>query len=145
MPVLNFALFLFTVTLLGAVPLMGADQAEREALRYNDAVTKLQQTRDEAQANIKAKAISALTVIAKSRLKAEDATGAGEAYRAILSIDREHEDARTYFTTQGTLAAVLAELDAKPTDLLGLDTGEAPAKDPAAKDNTAKGLSKEKN
>lgn len=135
---------LFIGTLLGALPLVGADQAEREALRYNDAVTKLQQTRDEAQANLKAKAITALTVIAKSRLKAEDAAGAGEAYRAILSIDRKHEDARTYFTTLGTLTAVLAELDAKPTDLLGLDTGDAPAKDAPAKETTAKDASKEK-
>jgi translation initiation factor IF-2 len=145
MPATHFVLTVLTATLLGALPLVGADQADREALRYNDAVTKLQQTRDEAKANIKAKAIVALTAIAKSRLKAEDATGAGEAYRAILSIDREHEDARTYFTTLGTLSAVLAELDAKPTDLLGLDTGDAPAKDTTSKDTTAKDAPKEKN
>lgn len=106
-----------------------ADQADREALRFNDAVSKLMATRDEAVANHKAKAIVTLTVLAKSRTKAEDAAGASEAWRAILSIDREHSDARAYFTLQGTLDAVLAELDAKPTDLLGLDTGDAPAKE----------------
>jgi Tfp pilus assembly protein FimT len=119
-----------------ALPSFGADQAEREALRFNDAITKLQQARDEALANQQAKAITALTVIAKNRTKAEDAAGATEAWRAILSIDREHSDARDYFTLQGTLQAVLAELDAKPTDLLGLDSGDAPVKE-AVKNGTA--------
>ncbi|MBA3698468.1 MAG: hypothetical protein H0W78_06415 [Planctomycetes bacterium] len=113
-----------------------ADQAEREALRFNDAVTKLMQAREEALANHKAKAITTLTVIAKTRTKAEDAAGATDAWRAVLSIDREHTDARAYFTLQGTLDTVLAELDAKPTDLLGLDSGDAPVKEDA-KNSTA--------
>lgn len=116
---------LLILLLASVLPVAAADQADRETLRFNDAVTRLMQTRDEAIANHKAKAITALTVIAKSRMKAEDAAGAAEAWKAILSIDREHTDARTYFTTVGTLDAVLAELDAKPTDLLGLDTGDA--------------------
>lgn len=115
---------------------VAADQADREALRFNDAVSKLMATRDEAIANHKAKAIVTLTVLAKSRTKAEDAAGAAEAWRAILSIDRDHSDARAYFTLQGTLDTVLAELDAKPTDLLGLDTGDAPAKDAPAKEDS---------
>lgn len=119
------ALFLLCLVL----PAFGAaEQADREALRFNDAITKLMQIRDEAVANHKAKTIAALTTMAKSRTKAEDATGAAEAWRAILSIDREHSDARAYFTLQGTLDAVLAALDAPPTDLLGLDAGDAPAK-----------------
>lgn len=116
--------------LLVALPVLGAaDQADREALRFNDTITKLMQIRDEAVANHKAKAIAALTVMAKSRTKAEDAAGAAEAWRAILIIDREHTDARAYFTLQGTLEAVLAGLEAKPTDLLGLGVDDAPAKD----------------
>jgi hypothetical protein len=120
------ALLLFACVLSTSA---AADQADRETLRFNEAVSKLMATRDEAVANHKAKAIVTLTVLAKSRTKAEDAAGAGEAWRAILGIDREHADARAYFSLQGTLDAVLAELDAKPTDLLGLDTGDAPAKD----------------
>jgi len=117
---------LLALILLLTLPhLPGADQAEREALRYNDAVTKLLQTRDEVVATQRAKAISALTALAKARTKAEDAAGATEAWTAILSIDRDHADARAYFTLLGTLDAVLAALDAKPTDLLGLDTGDA--------------------
>ncbi len=119
-----------------ALPSPGADLAEREALRFNDSITKLQQARDEALANQQAKAIAALTVIAKNRTKAEDAVGATEAWRAILSIDREHSDARDYFSLQGTLQTVLTELDAKPTDLLGLDSGDAPVKE-AVKNGTA--------
>jgi hypothetical protein len=121
-------LFLLCITLPAFA---AADQADREALRFNDAITKLMQIRDEAVANHKAKTIAALTTMAKSRTKAEDATGAAEAWRAILMIDREHSDARAYFTLQGTLDAVLAGLDAPPTDLLGLDGGDAPAKDDA--------------
>ncbi|HEX3134421.1 MAG TPA: hypothetical protein VHX44_12655 [Planctomycetota bacterium] len=117
---------LLALLLLLTIPhVRGADQAEREALRYNDAVTKLLQACDEVIANQKAKVVSALTVVAKTRAKAEDAAGAAEAWKAILSIDREHADARAYFTMSGTLDAVLAEIDAKPTDLLGLDTGDA--------------------
>jgi hypothetical protein len=112
---------LLLLPLLLPLTLAAADQAEREALRFNDAITKLMQARDEAQATQKAKAITALTVIAKSRTKAEDAAGASEAWKAILSIDREHADARAYFTLQGTLDAVLAELAANPADLLGQD------------------------
>jgi hypothetical protein len=110
--------------ILVSLPLGAADQADREALRFNDAITRLMQTRDETQANAKARAITALTVIAKSRTKAEDAAGATEAWRAILSIDREHADARAHFSTLGTLDAVLTELDASPADLLGQGTEE---------------------
>ena len=123
--------------LILALPALGAaDPAEREALRFNDAVTKLMQTRDDAQANHKAKAITALTAMAKSRTKAEDTAGATEVWRAILTIDREHSDARAYFTLLGTLDTVLASLDAPPTDLLGQDSGDAPAKN-GAKNGTA--------
>jgi hypothetical protein len=113
---------LLLIPLLLPLALAAADQSDREALRFNDAITKLQQSRDDAQANAKAKAVMALTVIAKSRTKAEDAAGAAEAWKAILGIDREHADARAYFTLQGTLDAVLAELAANPADLLGQDT-----------------------
>jgi hypothetical protein len=123
---MSIRLILF-LSLACAATLPAADLADREALRFNDAVTKLAQTRDEALANLRLKAITALTVVAKTRTKANDADGAGEAWRAILSIDREHVEARAHFTTAGTLTQVLAELDAKPTDLLGLDTGEGSA------------------
>lgn len=120
-PLTAFLLLLLTL------PVFGADQVEREALRFNDAITKLISARDEALANHRAKAILSLTAMAKSRTKAEDAAGATAAWRAILTLDREHSDARAHFTLQGTLDSVLAELDAKPTDLLGLDSGDAPA------------------
>src|SRR3954465_7850594 len=90
-----------------APALAAADQGERETTRFNEAVTRLMQARDEAQATLKAKAIMTLTALAKSRLKAEDAAGATEAWRAVLLVDRDHVEARTYFTTLGTLDAVL--------------------------------------
>jgi vacuolar-type H+-ATPase subunit I/STV1 len=105
------------------------DVVERETLRYNDAVTKLAQTRDEAIAVQSAKSIAALTAQAKSRLKADDSAGEAEAWRAVLTIDREHKDARNYFTALSTLAQVLAKLDEK-TDLLGnvITPPESPSK-----------------
>jgi hypothetical protein len=117
-------IFALSTSLLAA-----ADVAEREALRYNDAVTKLAQARDEAIAVHSAKSIAALTAQTKSRTKADDSAGATEAWRAVLTIDREHQDARSYFTTLGTLAQVLEELD-KKTDLLGnvITTPESPPK-----------------
>src|SRR3954465_12421347 len=90
-----------------APALAAADQGERETTRFNEAVTRLMQARDEALATHKAKAVLTLAALAKSRLKAEDAAGAGEAWRAVLMVDREHADARAYFTTLGTLDAVM--------------------------------------
>lgn len=126
------ALYALAIATLLGPALLAADLAERETTRFNEAVTKLMQARDEAQANAKAKSLLALTAIAKSRMKAEDTAMATEAWRAVLVIDREHVDARAYFTALGTLEAVLVELDAKPTDLLGLDLAPAP-KDKADK------------
>ena len=122
-PLITLLLFLLALPAFGA-----ADQAEREALRFNDAITKLMQTRDEAQTNHQAKAIAALTAMAKSRTKAEDTAGTTEVWRAILMIDREHSDARAYFTLLGTLDAVLVSLDVPPADLLGQDSAGTPAK-----------------
>lgn len=128
-PSLLASILTLVLLLVASSPLGASEQANREALRFNDAVTKLLQTRDDALAGHKAKSIAALTVLAKSRTKAEDMAGATEAWRAILSIDREHTDARAFFTQQGTLDAVLAELATRPIDLLGLDTGDASTKD----------------
>ena len=132
-PLLLLLLLVFALPALGA-----ADQVDQEALRFNDAVTKLMQTRDESQNNHKAKAITALTAMAKSRAKAEDTAGTTEVWRAILSLDREHTDARAYFTLLGTLDTVLASLDVPVLDLLGQDSGGEPAKDGVkAKNGTA--------
>ncbi len=126
----------FAIVALCGPGLAAADQGERETTRFNEAVIKLTQVRDEAHAAQKAKSITALTAIAKSRMKAEDTAGASEAWRAILVIDREHADARTYFMTLGTLDAVLADLDAKPTDLLGIGPADTATDKPVAKPET---------
>ncbi len=92
-------------------------------------MTKLAQIRDEAIAVQRTKAINALTAQVKSRVKANDSAGTEEAWRAVLKIDREHKDARSYFTDLGTLVQVLAKLDEK-VDLLGnvITTPESPPK-----------------
>ncbi len=97
-----------------------AETVDREALRFNDAMTKLKITRDQAIDAVKAKSLVTLSNLAKNRTKSNDAPGAMAAWRAALMLDREHVEARAFFTTAGTLAEVLKVLDAKPTDLLGL-------------------------
>lgn len=105
--------------LLGST-LLASEAVDRECLRYNDAVAKLQKTRDEALTKEKAKVIAGLTAVAKREAKVSNLAGAGEAWKAVLSIDDTQADARKYFEALGQLDAVLAEMkQAASTDLLG--------------------------
>ena len=109
-----------SLLLLTVVTGQAAETVDREALRFNDAVTKLKMTRDQAIDAVKAKSLVTLSNLAKNRTRSNDVSGVTAAWRAALTIDREHVEARAYFTTAGTLEEVLKALDAKPTDLLGL-------------------------
>ncbi len=99
-----------------------SDTVERESLKFNDAVTKLEITRDKTIASYRYKSIVTLTTLAKNRARAKDETGCAAAWRAVLKLDKENVEARAYYTTAGTLEKTLAELEAesKPVDLLGL-------------------------
>lgn len=112
-------------------PLCAGEAADKEALRYNDAVSRLQRAHDEALAKEKARSIAALSAIAKAKTKASDLAAAGYAWKAVLALDEANADARKHFEALGQLDAVLAELkaDDSAADLLG---GEPAA--PAAGD-----------
>jgi hypothetical protein len=113
-------LALLTFSLSGTTALKAAESVEREALRYNDAVTKLIIIRDQTIATQRFKSLSALSKLAKNRARANDGPGTMAAWRAVLRLDRENAEARAFFTTAGMLDQVITELDAKPVDLLGL-------------------------
>lgn len=109
--------------LLLATPalLIAGEAVDKEALRYNDAVTRLQRTHDEGIAKEKARSITALSAIAKAKAKANDLAAAGTAWKAALALDDANADARKHFEALGQLDAVLAELKAgdSAADLLG--------------------------
>lgn len=125
-----------TAMVLGGT-LWASDATDRECLRYNDAVAKLQKSYDEATAREKAKSIVVLSGIARQRVKANDLAGADAAWKAVLGIDDSQAEARKFFETAGKLDVVLAELkQTSGFDLLGapLDaaaTGDAPPRAPA--------------
>jgi hypothetical protein len=122
---------------------MASDAADKEALRYNDAVTKLQKAYDEGVAKEKTRAIIALAALAKQSVKAGDLEAAGQAWKAVLALDDQQADARKYFEVTGKLDAVLEEINRGGTkDLLG-DTAKPagdtakPASAPAKGDDAA--------
>jgi hypothetical protein len=92
------------------VLLLGNEATDREILRYNDAVSKLQKANDEGLAKEKARTLAALIPLARQRVHANDGAGASLAWQAVLSLDDGNAEARKYFTANGTLDAVLAKL-----------------------------------
>lgn len=115
-------------------PLCAGEAADKEALRYNDAVTRLQRSHDEALAKEKARSIAALSAIAKAKTKASDLAAAGYAWKAVLVLDEANADARKHFEALGQLDAVLAELKAgdSAADLLGGEPATAPGAAPTS-------------
>lgn len=117
-----------------AARVAAGEAADKEALRYNDAVTRLQRAHDEALAKEKVRSIAALSVLAKARTKASDLAAAGYAWKAVLALDEANADARKHFEALGQLDAVLAELKAgdSAADLLGGEAAAAPTTVPSA-------------
>src|SRR5271170_3972176 len=97
--------------LSGICGLLPANEAtDREILRYNDAVSKLQKTNEEGLAKEKARTLAVLISLARQRVRANESAGATLAWQAVLSLDEGNAEARKYFTANGTLDAVLAKL-----------------------------------
>jgi hypothetical protein len=121
--------------LSGICGLLLANEAlDREILRYNDAVSKLQKTNDEGLAKEKARTLAVLIPLARQRVRANESAGAVLAWQAVLSLDESNAEARKYFTANGTLDAVLAKLKQESSaDLLGASDDKAdPAVAPTA-------------
>lgn len=120
-PVKHLIHLLLLMMLAASALLTAGDAVDKEALRYNDAVTRLQRTRDEGIAKEKARSITALSAIAKAKAKTNDLAAAGTAWKAVLALDDANAEARKHFEALGQLDAVLAELKAGDSvaDLLG--------------------------
>lgn len=119
-PLLLVRLFLGLILAAPAL-LVASDAVDKEALRYNDAVTKLQHTLEEGVAKEKARSIAIIAGVAKAKAKANDLAAAGTAWKAVLVIDDSNAEARKHFEALGQLDAVLAELKQgnSADDLLG--------------------------
>ena len=110
-----------------------SEAVDKEALRYNDAVMKLQRTLDESLAKEKTRSIAIIAAIAKTKAKANDLAAAGTAWKAVLVIDETNAEARKHFEALGQLDAVLAELKQgdPAADLLGNAPAAPKAEGPA--------------
>ncbi len=102
---------LLLLALAGGRLTLGASEAlDHEILRFNDAVSKLEKTNDEGLAKEMAKTLSVLIPLARQRMRANEGPSASLTWQAVLSLDESNAEARKYFTTLGTLDAVLAKL-----------------------------------
>jgi hypothetical protein len=106
--------------------LLGNELIDREILRFNDAVSKLQKADDEGLAKEKARTLAVLIPLARQRVRANEGAGATLAWQAVLGLDEGNAEARKYFTANGTLEAVLAKLKQEASaDLLGTGDDKA--------------------
>jgi hypothetical protein len=87
---------------------------DRELVRYQQAVAKLVQQREEAVAKEQAKVIPVLAAAARAAVRQGDMATAGATWKQILVLDRDQPDAVAYFTSLGQLTQVLAELEGDP-------------------------------
>lgn len=106
---------------------------------YAQVVAKAQSALDDITAKADDKAVASLERTAKRAARGGDMATGAAAWKAVLGIDREHQEARGYFEAVGNLDVVLAELaqadqDAANADLLG---GPAPATGAGAADGSA--------
>jgi hypothetical protein len=100
------------------------EELAKEIARRDAEVAKAKQVFDAAVGVANERALKTYARIAQRSFKSADVAGATAAWTEVLRIDRKHVEAVAYFTTIGTLEAVLAELD-QPTDLLGNPVGAA--------------------
>ena len=117
---------MFTMVLLALVTRMPgatADDLAKEVAKRETEVGKAKQVFDDAVRDADGRAVKAYVRIAQRAAKDPDAAKA--AWTEVLRLDRKHLEALAWFTKQGTLDAVLAELD-QPTDLLGNPIGGPP-------------------
>ncbi len=96
------------------------DDLAKEVAKRETELAKAKQVFEAAVAEVDGRALKAYLRIAQR--SAKDLEGAGAAWTEVLRLDRKHPEAVAWFIKQGTLEAVLADLD-HPTDLLGNQLG----------------------
>jgi hypothetical protein len=109
-----------TIVLAGLVAVAtAADPVETEIARYQEAAARLQKAFDEGAARERARSLPTLVGIAKRETAQGDTAGAAEAWKLVLALDPQQEDARKFFTGTNQLDAVLAELAKHEGPLIG--------------------------
>jgi hypothetical protein len=119
--------------LLGAFvasPLWSLDELEREVARHDAEIAKAQLQFDDAVNAINEKALKTFVRLAQRQTKAGDMVLASASWKEVLRLQRSQAEARAFFTSLGTLDAVLADLD-QPRDLLGNPVADAEIGRPA--------------
>ncbi len=106
--------------LLSALICAGAaDPIDAEIARYQESATKLQKTYDDGVARERARSAPALIAVAKRDTAQGDVAGAAEAWKLVLALDPQNDEARKFFTGTNQLDAVLAELAKREDGLIG--------------------------
>ncbi len=112
---------------LALVALPAVDDVEKELTRWQDEVGKARGEYQTEVAKANEKAVKALTRVAQREAKAGDIAAATDAWRAVLAIDLDAEEARAFFTAIGRLDEVMAEVAAGGDPLAGLGGAVRPA------------------
>jgi Concanavalin A-like lectin/glucanases superfamily len=115
---------------LVACPLWSLDELEREVAHHDAELAKAQLQFDETINAINDKALKTFMRLAQRQTKAGDMVLASASWKEVLRLQHSQVEARAFFTTLGTLDAVLADID-QPRDLLGAPIAEADAGRPA--------------
>lgn len=96
-----------------------ADPIDTEIARYQESAAKLQKTYDEGVARERVRSLPALVGLAKREAAQGNVAGASEAWKLVLALDSQQEEARRFFTGTNQLDAVLAELAKREDGLIG--------------------------
>ncbi|MBA3845382.1 MAG: hypothetical protein H0X45_01930 [Planctomycetes bacterium] len=112
---------------LATTTLVGTDDADKELGRWQDEIGRARAEYQSEVVKANDKAIRTLTRIAQREAKAGDLSAATDAWRAVLTIDHDVDEARDFFTAIGQLDQVLAEVAASDDPLAGLGGGAKPA------------------
>jgi hypothetical protein len=115
---------------LAASPLWSLDELEREVARHDAEVAKAQKQFDDAVTAINDKTFKTIVHLAQRQTKAGDMVQASASWKEVLRLQRSQAEARAFFTSLGTLDAVIADLD-QPRDLLGNPIADADVGRPA--------------
>jgi hypothetical protein len=94
-----------------------ADPLDDELAHYNEVSGRIDKTFQDGLARERAHSLPALIAIA--RHEAGQADSAGEAWKQVLLLDGANEEARKFFTAQGKLDGVLAEVAGHKGVLIG--------------------------
>jgi hypothetical protein len=111
-------------------PLWCLDELERELARHDAEVAKAQLQFNDAVSAINEKTQKTIVRLAQRQAKAGDMVLASASWKEVLRLQRTQAEARAFFTSLGTLDAVIADLD-QPHDLLGNPIADEDAGRPA--------------